>query len=270
MKIHKAALGVALTLSLVLNLNSARADSLKDIKDRGSITVGVDFTHPPYGMLNKESQRIGTDIEIATLIAHDLGVKLNIVSLTGPNRISFLLTNKVDIVIASVAVTADREKIIDLTRPYANQPTLLVAPAKENLKSVQDLKGRTVAVERGSTADLSLTALVRDNKVPDVQIVRYLDEATTRTAVLSGQQSLAAAALADALTIKQSSPAMNYEYKFELSDDRLAIALRKGNPELKAWLNNWIGKDLKDGTLNAIWTKYFGVSIPRSVIDAAA
>jgi polar amino acid transport system substrate-binding protein len=270
MKIRKAALRLALGVSLTLSLSSAIADTLKDIKDRGSITIGVDFTHPPYGMLNQESQRIGTDFDIATSIAHDLGVKLNVLSLTGPNRIPFLMTHKVDIVIASVAVTAERKKVIDFTRPYATQPILLVAPGKDSLKSIESLKGKAVAVARGSTADLDLTMQVKDKNVPDVQIVRYLDEATARTAVLSGQQSIAAASIADALTIKQSNPAAHYEYQFELSDDLLSIALRKDDPQLRAWLDDWIGKSLKDGTLNTIWMKYFGLPLPKSLMDPAS
>jgi len=267
MKIKKLACLLAFGMTFALGLSSARADTLQDIKSRGSITIGVDFTHPPYGMINQQSEREGTDYDIATLIAHDLGVKLNVLPVTGPNRVPFLLTNKADIVIASFAVTPERQKVVDFTRAYATQPIFIVAQGKDTIKTVQDLKGTAVAVARGNTADLELEKMVGDNNVPDVDFVRYLDEATQRTAVLSGQQTVAAAAIADALTLKQSGAAMHYEYQMKISEDQLSIALRKNEPQLKSWLNEWIVKNLKNGTLNTIWHHYFGIDLPTSLID---
>lgn len=267
MKIKKLACLLAFGMTFALGLSSARADTLQDIKSRGSITIGVDFTHPPYGMLSQQSEREGTDYDIATLIAHDLGVKLNVLPVTGPNRVPFLLTNKADIVIASFSVTDERKKVIAFTRPYATEPVLLLAPGKDSLKGPADLNGKSIAVARGTTADIDLTNLIKDKGLTDVDVHRYLDEATTRTAVGSGQQNIMAASLADALSVKQSNPSTHFEFQFQMSDDPLAIGLRQNDAALQAWLDSWIGVNLKNGKLDAIWMKYFGISLPKSLMQ---
>jgi polar amino acid transport system substrate-binding protein len=244
---------------------SASADTLSDIKQRGSIVVGVDFTHPPYGMYDQNALQTGTDYDIAKLIAQDLGVKLQLVPVNGPNRVPFLLTNKLDIVIASFTITDDRKKVISFSRPYATEPTLILAPGKDSIKTIADLSGKTVAVARGNTADLELESLIKEKDVKDVNIVRYLDEATARTAVSSGQQSIYAAALADALAVKQASPSSHFEFQFQMSEDPLGIGLRKDDIALQQWLDNWVKGNLQNGKLNAIWVKYFGMPLSKSL-----
>jgi polar amino acid transport system substrate-binding protein len=256
---------LTLALALCMPLTAAQADTLSDIKARGAINVGIDFTHPPYGMIDKNAVQTGTDLDIARLIATDLGVKLNVVPVNGPNRIPFLLTGKADIVVASFSVTDERKKVIGFSRPYATEPIFVVAPGKNSLKDVTSLTGKTVATARGTTADLDLVAALKDKDVKDVNIVRYLDEATERTAVSSGQQSIFVAALADALAVKQASPASNFEYQFQVAEDPLAIGLKKNDAAMQGWLDSWVAGNLQNGKLNAIWKQYFGLDISRSV-----
>jgi polar amino acid transport system substrate-binding protein len=254
-------------LSLVVGATAAHADALKDIKARGSIIIAVDFTHPPYGMLDDKSQQVGTDIEMARQLAQDMGVKLEVVPVTGPNRIPFLLTNKADIVIASVSVTEERKKVIAFSKPYATQPLVVVAQGKDSVKDVTELSGKQVAAARGTTADLRLTALVKDKDVKNVEIVRYVDESTARTAVSSGQQKIFAASLADAHAVKTANPALNFEVQFRMYEDPLAIALRRDEPELQAWLDDWVLSNLKNGKLNATYRKYFGLDLPQALLE---
>ncbi|TDV33856.1 amino acid ABC transporter substrate-binding protein (PAAT family) [Paraburkholderia caballeronis] len=256
---------LALFAGMLLVSHVVRADTLSDIKTRGSINVGIDFTHPPYGMMDQNAAQTGTDYEIAQLIAKDLGVKLTVVSVNGPNRIPFLLTKKVDIVVASFSVTDERKKVISFTRPYATEPIYVVAQGTQRYRDLTALSGQTVATARGTTADLDLVAALKEKNVQNVNIVRYLDEATERTAVLSGQQTTFVAAAADALAVKQTAPSSNFQYQFKVSEDPLAIGLRKDDPTLQAWLDSWIGANLQNGRLDSIWKKYFGTDISQVV-----
>lgn len=254
-------------ISLLVGVTASHADALKDIKARGSIIIAVDFTHPPYGMLDDKSQQVGTDIEMARQLAQDMGVKLEVLPVTGPNRIPFLLTNKADIVIASVSVTDERKKVIAFSKTYATQPLVVMAPGKDSLKDVTALSGKQIAAARGTTADLRLTALVKEKDVKDVDIVRYQDEATAKTAVGTGQQKIFAASLADALGVKAANPASNFEVQFRMFEDPLAIALRRDEPELQAWLDSWVMTNLKNGKLNATYRKYFGLDLPPALLE---
>ncbi|POA50601.1 ABC transporter substrate-binding protein, partial [Pseudomonas sp. GW460-R15] len=74
---------------------------------------------PPYGTTDAKNQPDGYDADVAKLLAKDWGVKANIVPVTGPNRIPFLLTNKVDLLVASLAVTPERAKQVQFSQPYA-------------------------------------------------------------------------------------------------------------------------------------------------------
>ena len=96
-----AALGLGAALTAFAPLASAQ--SVADIKKKGEITIGMLVDFPPYGTTNAQNQPDGYDADVARLLAKDLGVKLNLVPVTGPNRIPFLLTNKVDLLVASLA-----------------------------------------------------------------------------------------------------------------------------------------------------------------------
>ena len=97
---------------------AASADQLQDIlaaKKRVAIDLGV----PPYGMKDAALKSTGSDVETARLLAQDLGVELEIVPTTGANRVPFLQTNKADIVISSMSITPERQKVVDFSVPYA-------------------------------------------------------------------------------------------------------------------------------------------------------
>src|SRR3546814_19509020 len=132
--------------------STAQADALKDIQKRGTIVVGVDIGAPPYGMVDGDAKQTGFDIDSAKLLAKDLGVKLEVVPVTGPTRVQFLRTNKVDVIMASFSITDERKKVIDFSEPYGVVPVVVGGP-----KAVQDgitkqLAGKAIAVTRGTTS----------------------------------------------------------------------------------------------------------------------
>jgi polar amino acid transport system substrate-binding protein len=113
--------GTALALGLAATLSAwapaAKAQTVADIKKKGELTIGMLVDFPPYGTTNSSNQPDGYDADVARLMAKDLGVKLNLVPVTGPNRIPFLLTNKVDLLVASLAITPERAKQVQFSAP---------------------------------------------------------------------------------------------------------------------------------------------------------
>ena len=97
-------IAATVTLGLVATLSlwptAASAQTIAEIKKKGEVTIGMLVDFPPYGTMNSSNQPDGYDADVARLLAKDLGVKLNLVPVTGPNRIPFLLTNKVDLLVA--------------------------------------------------------------------------------------------------------------------------------------------------------------------------
>ncbi len=164
--------GAALGVSLGALAVPAQADTLDDIRKAGKIRVAIDTAIPPFGMADDKMQPTGSDVDLARLLAKDLGVQLEIVTTTGPARIPMLQTNKADIVISTLSITPDRAKVVDFSIPYADHPSVVAGLKALQIKQLSDLDGKKVAVVRGTTQDTDLT-----QKAKGAQLVRYEDDA---------------------------------------------------------------------------------------------
>lgn len=267
MRINRRLACALVALSCAATALPARAaDTLAAIKERGKILVAVDVSHPPYGMLNDKAEVTGSDVETANLLAKDLGVALDVVPVSGANRVPFLLANKVDVVIASFSITEERKKVVDYSRPYGVIPVVIMAPKGTAIGKPEDLKGKSIAVARGTTADIELTRIAKEAG-GGVSIVRYEDEATANTAFATGQQDIIAAALSTANTLAEQNPGKNLEVKISMADYPMAIGLRKNDPALKAWLDEWVKTNLHNGKLNDIYVRYYKQPLPASMMD---
>src|SRR5262245_58147962 len=133
------------------------AQSVDDIIKRGKVIIGVNTTTPIFGLMGKDGQPEGYDPDVARLVGKYLGVPVEFVSVTGANRIPYLLTNRVDMVIALFGITPERAQQIWFSNPYATEAATLVAPNSRAVKAVEDLKGLRVGVPRGAMQDLLLT-----------------------------------------------------------------------------------------------------------------
>lgn len=246
--------------------STAMAGTLEDIQARGKLLVAIDIAHSPYGMLDAGGNRIGSDVETAQLLADDLGVPLEIVPASGSNRIPFLISNKVDVVIASFSITDERKKVIDFSKPYGVVPVVVAAPKSDSIASAKDMDGMEVAVARGATADIEVTRVVKEAG-SDVDIKRYEDEATATTAVATGQQKVFAAALSTAQALIEDRPALDMEVKFEMNAYPMGIGLRKGDDPFKARIDEFVTTNLHNGKLNGIYKKYFKQDLPAEMLQ---
>lgn len=264
-KNRRIVVGSLLALSLLGSASLASADALDTIRQRKKILVAVDIGAPPFGMIDGQARQSGSDIEAAQLLAKDLGVELEVVPVSGPNRVPFLLTKKADVVMASFSITDERKKVIDFSNPYAVLQVVVGGPARQKLSGFPDLSGKTIAVTRGTTSDQELTRGTKE--VPNVNIVRYEDDATTNTAVSTGQQDYIAAAMSVIPAVKKSNPSRDVEVKFAMKDYPLGIGLRKNEPGLKTYLDGWVKTNLQNGKLNDIYKKYFGTALPGAMLN---
>ncbi|WP_312807639.1 transporter substrate-binding domain-containing protein, partial [Agrobacterium cavarae] len=144
----------ALSISLAtLAATEASADATLDrIKGRGKLTVGVILSGAPFGYIDPASQeQKGYNVDLAKALAADLGVELETVTVTPPNRVQFLQQGKVDILIANMQYTEDRAKILDyVPTPYDRAGGAAVVRKDSGLKDWADLKGKPVCISQGS------------------------------------------------------------------------------------------------------------------------
>ncbi|RWR15483.1 transporter substrate-binding domain-containing protein [Paenirhodobacter populi] len=261
-KCAATAVGIGLSVFAI----AASAATPEEIRERGKILVAIDVGHAPYGMLDSNARQTGSDVETAQLLAKDLGVALEVVPVSGANRVPYLMTGKVDVVIASFSITEERQKVIDFSRPYGVIPVVVSAPATMDIASPADLAGKEIAVARGTTADIEVTKLLKTENVK-ANIIRYEDEATSISAISTGQQDLLAAALSTANEVAEQNPNKKLEVKVEMAAYPMAVGLRKSDAELTDWVNEWVTENLRNGELNGIYKKYFHHDLPESLLE---
>ena len=137
----KKILGTLFALLLTVGLVGCAKQgyrSVDDIKKDGTIKIGVFSDKHPFGYVDKNGKYQGYDIELANRIGKDLGVKVKLVSTEAANRIEYLKTNKVDIILANFTVTDERKEEVDFALPYMNVSLGVVSPTKKVITSLDN------------------------------------------------------------------------------------------------------------------------------------
>lgn len=251
-----AAIGLAFGLSA-----PAQADALADIQARGSVRIAVPQDFPPFGSVGTDMTSVGYDIDMAKAIAEHLGVSVELVPVTSANRIPYLQTGQVDLVISSMGKNAEREAVIDFTDAYAPFFNGVFGEADVTLAGPADLVGYSVGVTRGAVEDLTLTELLPEG----VEISRYEDNNGTISAFLSGQVDLIATGNVVAAAILEGNPARRPELKFLVKNSPCYVGLNKNEPELLAAVNGIIAEMKADGSLNTIAQTWLKADLPADL-----
>lgn len=253
---------LSLCAALVLTAGPlAHADALDAIMKAGVLKVAVPQDFPPFGSVGTDLKPRGYDIDTAELIARKLGVKVELVPVTSANRLPYLQTNKVDLVVSSLGKNPEREKAIDFTDAYAPFFNGVFGPADMKVEKAEDLAGKTVGVTRGSIEDIELSKIAPATAT----IKRYEDNNGTITSFLSGQVQLVATGNVVAAAILAKNPPKKPEKKFLIKDSPCFIGLNKGESQLQARVNAVLAESKKDGTLAAISQKWLGADLPAGL-----
>lgn len=240
-------------------LANAAADKLNDITKAGTVRIAVLQDYPPFASVGPDMQIVGLDIDVAKLIAEKLGVKAELVPSTGPNRIPYLQTGKVDIIVASLGRNAEREKIIDFVAPYNLDANAVFGPPDIKVSSLSDLVGKSVAVVRGATEDLAFSKMAPEGTI----IKRFEDNNGIQSAYLSGQVNLIVTSDTVAGLLGKGSPGQ-FQMKLRVSegDQRAYVGLPKDEQALKDKIEQIVSSARKDGTLSRITIKWIGADLP--------
>jgi len=239
----------------------AQADTLADITKAGVLRVAVPQDFPPFGSIGADMAPQGLDIDVAALMAKRMGVKLQLVPVSSTNRVPYLQTRKVDLIISSLGKNPEREKVLDFSEAYAPFYNGVFGPADMPVKSAADLAGKTVGVTRGAVEDLELSKIAPANAT----IKRYEDNNATISAFLSGQVQLIATGnvVAAALIAKHAPKAP--ETKFLIKNSPCFVGMNKDEPALQAKVNAILADAKKDGALNSLSIKWLLRPLPAQL-----
>lgn len=153
MNVKQKLVTTAALVSLLAAAAPAMADKLDDVISAGELKCGVMLDYPPNGFRDSANNPTGYDVEYCQDLAKALGVKPVIVETPSPQRIPALLSNQVDISIASATITLERAKTVAFTSPYSSYSFVVVSRKDSNIKTFADLKGKRVAGVRGAAED---------------------------------------------------------------------------------------------------------------------
>lgn len=247
---------VLTAVMLVVSLASAvdaQADKLADILSKGVVRIIVFSDVPPFGSVNANREPEGFDIDLARMVAQSLGVKLELVQATAANRIPYLLTDKADMNIAAMSVTAERARQVMYSAPYADTSLAVFGPKSLAIKSASQLARSKVSVAKGTTEDLVLTAVA-----PGADIMRTEDNATAVQAYLSGQSQLLAANSVVVVELAKRNPGKEFDFKFALRRAPAHVTVRMGEHNLLRWIDTFIFQQSLTGELDKLHVKWLG------------
>jgi polar amino acid transport system substrate-binding protein len=258
-KLFGAVIALAVIAPMLTVAMGASAQTLAEIQAKKKIVVGVLTDFPPFGIMNDQQQPDGLDIELAKLMAKNLGVDCEVVAMTTANRIPYLQSRRVDVLVASLGITSERSRQVMFTIPYAAVNVVIAAPRSVNLKTTEDLKSVSVAVSRGSSQETYVNAIAP----PGAKILRFDGESPAAQAMLSGQADAWANNTVMIGAIAKANPSLQLEKKITLRRQSNAIAVRLDAFELHQWINTFIYQIKLSGELDGLNRKWIGTPLPE-------
>lgn len=210
--------------------------TVDEIKASGTINIGVFSDKSPFGYVDENGQYQGYDVYFANRIGQDLGVKINYVSTEAANRIEYLQTGKVDIILANFTVTPERAQEVDFASPYMNVALGVVSPDSAVITSLEDIGPEDqVIVISGTTAETYL-----EKNDPNIRLQKYDAYAEAKTAFENGNGVAWANDNTEVIAFAIENPGYTVGIPSLGSADTIAPAVTKGNESLLSWLGDEI------------------------------
>lgn len=207
--------------------------TLDEIKEDGTIRIGVFSDKSPFGYVDENGQYQGYDIYLGNRLAEDLGAELEYVSTEAANRVEYLETGKVDIILANFTVTQERAEKVDFASPYMNVALGVVSHDDNVITSLDDWNSEDrMVVISGTTAE---TYLVEN--YPDIQLQKFDTYANAKNAFENGAVAWANDNT-EVIAFANSNEGYTVGIESLGSQDTIAPAVSKGNSTLLDWLND--------------------------------
>lgn len=239
---------------------SGNDTSLSDVKSKGKFILGLDPAFPPMGFTDTDLSLVGFDIDVAKAVCEKMGVTLELQAIDWETKEQELSTKAIDCIWNGFSYSQDRADKLTLSSPYMTNKQVAVVLADSSVNALTDLKGKTVVIQGGSTAEEAIDA--------NASFKSSLKELVT---VKDNVQALYDLGTKDSDAVVMDEVVARYytekrpgEYKIiseSLSDEQYVIGFRKGDNALKDEVEKILKELAADGTLATISTKWFGKDI---------
>lgn len=209
--------------------------TLDEIKESGTVKIGVFSDKNPFGYVDDKGEYQGYDIYFGNRIGKDLGVDVEYVSTDAANRVEFLKTGKVDIILANFTVTPERAESVDFALPYMKVALGVVSPDDALITAPEQLNGKKLIVTKGTTAETFFT-----ENYPEVELVKFDQYTEAYNALLDGRGDAFSTDNTEVLAWALQNEGFSVGIESIGNLDTIAPAVSKGNETLLNWINDEI------------------------------
>jgi glutamate transport system substrate-binding protein len=231
----------------------AEGTTMAKLKEAGTVKVGTKFDQPLFGLKNLEGKPEGFDVEIAKLIAGEMGIapdKVEFVEAVSANREPFIQQGKVDFVVATYTINDKRKQVVDFAGPYyeAGQDIMVAKGNPEGIGGPDDLAGKKVCSVTGSTPAEN----IRTN-YPKAELTEFDVYSKCAEALKNGQvQAVTTDNVILLGLISQDEEAFELVGK-PFTKEPYGIGVKKGDTEFRTFINDTLEKIEQDGRWKAAW-----------------
>ena len=231
----KSLAAAALLLAVAPLSAKPKFRTVEKIKKSGTIKIAVFSDKKPFGYVDEYGKYQGYDVYFGDRIAKDLGVKVKYVPVEAAARVEVLQTGKVDLVLANFTVTPERAEKVDFALPYMKCALGVVSNENDYITDVEQLKGKTLIVSKGTTAETFFT-----NNYPEVNLLKFDQYSEAYNALLDGRGVGLSTDNTEVLAWAIENPGFAVGIESLGSLDTIAPAVTKGNTSLLDWINKEI------------------------------
>ena len=222
----------------------------------GKLIMTTNAAFPPYEMTTDDGDYEGIDVEIAGAIADKLGLELVIDNKDFDAALLAVQGGEAaDMVMAGVTVTDERKAVMDFTDSYASGVQVVIVPEDSDIASIDDMQGKMIGVQRGTTGDLYCSDTVENGGFGAENVTPYPDGLTAVQALMNGQVDCVVIDNAPAQEFVTANPGLKI-LDTEYANEDYAIGVAKGNTDLLDAINAVMEELKADGTFQSIVDKY--------------
>ena len=221
----------------------------------GKLIMSTNAAFPPYEMTTDDGGFEGIDVEMATEIANRLGLELQIDDMDFDYALQAVQQGKSDIAMAGITVNKDRLVNMDFSNTYANGVQVVIVPEDSDIASIDDLNGKMIGVQRGTTGDMYCSADPEDGGYGEDNVTKFDNGLTAVQNLISGKVDAVVIDNAPAQEFVAANPGLKI-LDTTFADEDYAIGVAKGNTQLLDAINSILADMEADGTTQNIISKY--------------
>ncbi len=224
-----------------------------DLQEAGTMTIGVKFDVPPFGLNNPQSGEVeGFDVDLGNYIADRLGVEAEFVEANSDNRIPLLVDGSIDLILSTMTITEERDQEIDFSEPYYVANGDILIPEGSEIAGIDDLNGTTVCTALGSTyqetieeeaPDAELRLVDRYSECLELIQTGAIDAVSTDNVILTG------------MVIQDDTLSLLGE---DFTTEPYGVGIPDGDTEMKEFVDESVAAFIDDGSWQETYDEWVG------------